>query len=181
MNMLIQPINTEQQAEVRQETQRYIALAGELLDREFAPIEVKFDLSGTTAGMFKFDGERSPIRYNPWIFAKYYEENLHDTVPHEVAHYIVHSIKGNRRLKPHGREWQSLMQAFGANPSATFKLDLEGIPQRKQRTHDYHCGCRSHEVSTTRHHRMQRGATYLCRYCNGPLKYRGEQGASEVG
>ena len=125
--------------------------------------------------MFKVLGRERWIRYNPWIFAKYWEENFNATVPHEVAHYIVHELYGMRSVKPHGREWLALMNRFEADPGVTFKLDLSGIPRRRQRTHAYQCGCRTHEVSTTRHNRVQRGeGSYLCRYCQVQLQYAGE-------
>jgi SprT protein len=171
MSDTVDPINREQRNEVRLETARYITLAEALLGRDFARVPVRFDLRGTTAGMFKADGDSCWIRYNPWIFGKYYRENLADTVPHEVAHYIVHVTRGRRRVKPHGPEWQALMEAFGADPSVTFNLDLSGIPQRRQRTHAYLCACRHHDVSTTRHKRIERGVVYLCRYCNENLVY----------
>jgi SprT protein len=169
----IEPIGAAQQAEVRRETQYYVDLAAELLARPFRPVPVSFDLRGTTAGMFKIEGRARWIRYNPWIFAKYYTENLRDTVPHEVAHYIVHEFYGRRRIKPHGPEWRALMEAFGADPGVTFKLDISDLPQRRQRTHAYLCLCREHEVSTTRHNRIERGVIYQCRYCDGHLEYAG--------
>lgn len=171
MNM-IQPISEQQQREVFSVTERYIVRAEEALERNFERIPVLFDLKGTTAGMFRAHGRQREIRYNPWIFAKYWEINLEGTVPHEVAHYIVHEVYGTARVRPHGREWQALMQHFGANPEVTFKLDLKGIPQRRQRTHPYRCDCRDHDVSTTRHNRILKGkGQYLCRYCNGRLIY----------
>jgi len=162
----------EQQAEVRRETERYIGRATQLLDYPFPTIPVLFDLRGTTAGMFKVAGDHCCIRYNPWIFSKYFPENLAGTVPHEVAHYIVHVLYSRRRTKPHGVEWQAVMSAFDADPGVTFDLDLSGVPQRRQRSHPYNCGCQEHAVSTTRHNRIQkRRAVYLCRRCNGPLRY----------
>jgi len=169
---MIKPIEEMQREEVRQETERFIASAEDVLERRFERIPVRFDLSGTTAGMFRADGRMREIRYNPWIFAKYYEINLAGTVPHEVAHYIVHEVYGARRVRPHGEEWQALMHYFGADPEVTFKLDLADIPQRRQRTHPYRCECRAHVVSTTRHNRILRGqGQYLCRYCNASLVY----------
>lgn len=169
---IIQPINEEQQREVLRATEHCIVSAEALLERTFQRIPVLFDLKGTTAGMFRAQGRQREIRYNPWIFAKYWEVNLQGTVPHEVAHFVVHEVYGAARVRPHGEEWQALMYHFGANPEVTFKLDLEGIPQRRQRTHAYRCDCRDHEVSTTRHNRMIKGkGQYLCRYCNGRLIY----------
>lgn len=167
---MIKPIDQARRDEVLEQTESYILMAEEALERKFERIPVLFDLKGTTAGMFRAHGRKREIRFNPWIFSKYWDVNLHGTVPHEVAHYIVHEVYGTRKVKPHGEEWQALMQYFGADPEVTFKLDLEDIPQRRQRTHPYHCGCREHQVSTTRHNRMLKGkGVYLCRYCNGRL------------
>ncbi|TDG12093.1 metallopeptidase (SprT family) [Seongchinamella unica] len=169
---MIEPIDESQCQQVLERTEYYIAQAEEVLERPFERIPVLFDLSGTTAGMFRAQGRQREIRFNPWIFAKYWRVNLEGTVPHEVAHYIVHEIHGLGKVRPHGEEWQALMHFFGAAPEVTFKADLEGIPQRRQRTHPYRCDCRQHQVSTTRHNRILRGTgTYLCRYCNGRLVY----------
>ncbi len=169
---MIEPIDQTRRDRVLEQTEDYIVKAEEALERPFDRIPVLFDLKGTTAGMFRAHGRQREIRYNPWIFSKYWEINLHGTVPHEVAHYIVHEVYGSGKVKPHGEEWQALMQYFGADPEVTFKLDLEDIPQRRQRTHPYHCGCREHQVSTTRHNRMLKGkGVYLCRYCNGRLVF----------
>ncbi len=163
---------------MRAESRRYLALAGEIFERPFAAIPIRFDLRGRSAGMFKVDGERCWIRFNPWIFSKYYAENLGETVPHEVAHYVVHEIWGagtrRRRIRPHGEEWRAVMAAFGVQGEVTFDLDLEGIPQRRQATHPYRCDCRIHQVSTTRHNRVLRGVgRYQCRRCDGELVYLG--------
>ena len=171
---LIQPIGADQQQLIRDATARYICRAQQVFARPYAAVPVLFDLSGSAAGMFKVDGRQRWIRYNPWIFAKYFSENLRDTVPYEVAHYIVHEVYGLRQVKPHGQEWQALMVLFDASPEVTFRLDLEGIPRRRQRTHPYRCACREHEVSATRHNRVVRGTgRYHCRYCDGELFYAG--------
>jgi SprT protein len=171
---MIEPIGQELQQQVLAETERYMTRAEQICSRKFDRIPVLFDLLGTSAGMFKVAGKHRVIRYNPWIFAKYFEQNLAGTVPHEVAHYIVHELYGLRSVKPHGREWQAVMNRFEADPGVTFKLDLEGIPRRRQRTHAYRCECRTHQVSTTRHNRVLQGSgRYHCRSCDGQLVYSG--------
>ena len=177
---MVEPIGEAQRRRVVEETARYIARGEGLLGRSFDRIPVTFDLRGSAAGMFRAHGQDRVIRYNPWIFGKYFDENLRDTVPHEVAHYLVHEVHDLRRVKPHGREWRALMHAFGADPEPTFKLDLTGIPRRRQRTHLYRCLCRTHEVSSTRHNRAVAGrGIYCCRYCRGELRYEGAP-ASEL-
>jgi SprT protein len=174
----VEPISESQQAEVRAEGQRFIGLAEDVFGRVFDRIPIQFDLRGRAAGMFKVDGDRRWVRFNPWIFAKYYRENLAETVPHEIAHYIVHEVWGpgtrRRRVKPHGEEWRAVMAAFGVQGEVTFDLDLEGIPQRRQSTHPYRCDCRIHQISTTRHNRVMRGVgRYQCRKCDAELVYLG--------
>lgn len=169
---MIEPIDEGLRRQVVALTEDYIASAGQALERAFRPVPVRFDLRGTTAGMFRADGRQCEIRYNPWIFAKHWDYNLQGTVPHEVAHYIVHEVYGAGRVKPHGEEWRALMHYFGADPEVTFKLPLDGIPQRRQRTHRYRCACREHHVSTTRHNRMRRGSgEYCCRHCSTRLVF----------
>ena len=169
--VVIEPIGDSQRCQVEAMTEHYIREAEDIFGRSFRRIPVAFDLKGRSAGMFRTQGRHSLIRYNPWIFAKYFEENLHDTVAHEVAHYIVHEVFG-RRARPHGEEWRAVMTKFGAKPEATFQLDLSGVPQRRQATHRYECACRIHDVSSTRHNRVQRGVgRYHCVNCDAQLVY----------
>ncbi|MEP5762937.1 MAG: SprT-like domain-containing protein [Halieaceae bacterium] len=173
---MIEPIDKPQQQLVTDHSLSYIKLAGELLGRRFDPVAIDFDLMGSSAGMFKLERRHCRIRYNPWLFAKYFEENLQGTVPHEVAHYIVHCLYGLHRVRPHGEEWRAIMQAFDADASVTGDYDLSGIPQRRQRRFDYRCDCREHQLSTRRHNLIERGkGRYQCRLCSAELAYAGDQ------
>jgi SprT protein len=179
---LVQPIGITERRQVEQRTEDYIVLAERIYDCQFDRVPVLFDLKGRAAGMFKSIGKRRLIRYNPWIFAKYYEENLRDTVPHEVAHYIVHELYPRRATKPHGSAWKKLMAKFGADAGVTFDLNLDGVPQRNQQTHRYCCGCQLHEVSTTRHNRVQRRRMrYQCCSCGGLLVYTPQESSAPLG
>jgi SprT protein len=172
----IEPIGLTKQQQVVVQTEHFIRLGGELLGREFDYIPVYFDLKGRTAGMYKVAGRgrriQRQIRYNPWIFAKYYENNLTVTVPHEVAHYLVDCVHGLRKVRPHGNEWKAVMNAFGVDSRATSTFDLEGIPTRRQQQVDYRCGCKEHQLGIRRHNKVSRGeANYLCRYCGEVLRF----------
>jgi SprT protein len=170
---LIEPIDAEKKSEVLARTEFFLCEAERIFSRRFERPPVLFDLSGSTAGMYKVMGKRRWLRFNPWIFSKYYDVNLRDTVPHEVAHYVIDEVFG-KRAKPHGVEWKALMAGFGADDGVTFKLDLSDIPRRQQRTHPYVCLCGTHEVSSTRHNRVIKGrGSYLCRNCSGELVYAG--------
>lgn len=168
---MIEPINGEQRKAVLDQTESFIVQAEQIYDRKFKRIPVVFDLRGSTAGMYKVYGKRRWIRFNPWIFGKYFDLSLKDTVPHEVAHYIVDEFYG-KGVKPHGIQWKNLMARFEADPGVTFNLDISDIPQRAQNTHQYQCLCDTHEMSTTRHNRVMRGkGSYQCRNCDGELVY----------
>jgi len=168
----VQPIGDAQRREVLARTEAFIREAEAIFNRRFERVPVAFDLKGRSAGMFRTLGKQRTLRFNPWIFAKYYEENLRDTVPHEVAHYIVHEVYPKRGTKPHGWQWRELMARFGADAGVTFDRDLQGVPQRSQRSHRYFCGCQVHAVSTTRHNRVQRRrARYHCCTCDGLLVF----------
>ncbi|MBD3670694.1 MAG: SprT-like domain-containing protein [Gammaproteobacteria bacterium] len=166
----ISPIDNVAKQEVTALTQHYIELAADHFKRDIPAIEVLFDLKGQAAGMYRVRRNQRCIRYNPWLFAKYYQDNLANTVPHEVAHYICDRLYGLRRIKPHGNEWRDVMMMFGAEPQRTCHYELDGIPRRRQQRHPYRCACREHELSAVRHRRHQSGrAQYLCRYCKQPL------------
>lgn len=184
------PISETQQREVIAQTEYFIRCGTELFRQDFAVIPVAFDLRGRTAGMYKVTGREKgwawskggdkpknrQIRYNPWIFAKYYEENLTVTVPHEVAHYLVDCLYGLNRgglrgVRPHGAEWKAVMDAFGVDSSVTAKFDLVGIPSRQYQQFDYRCDCKTHQIGIRRHNKVLRGeANYLCRHCGDALK-----------
>jgi SprT protein len=104
------------------------------------------------------------------VFAVDLDHHQHDTVAHEVAHYLVYLLHPDAR--PHGREWKELMRRFGATPRATSPYDLRGVPLRQQQRHAYRCGCSGvqHTLTSTRHRRIQQGTRYLCRHCRQPLQ-----------
>lgn len=166
----IAPIGPARRAQVSRETRRYIEMAGAAFGRSFDPIGVLFDLGGRAAGMYRVHGGRRVIRYNPFLFAKYFEDNLAVTVPHEVAHYVTDMRYGIRNVRPHGAEWREAMALFGADPAVTCNYDLDGIPVRVQRRFSYRCRCTRHQLTTRRHNRVSRGEMrYFCRRCGAEL------------
>ena len=162
----IATINHGQQTQVMQETARYVRLAGELLQRSFEELPVLFNLKGRVAGMYRVNRQGRCIRYNPYIFARYFEENFATTIPHEVAHYISDQVHGSCHISPHGTEWREIMQMFSADPSRTALFDLEGLPARIYRHYTYQCNCNTWQLTSRRHNRIVRGrARYHCRRC----------------
>lgn len=166
----ITPIGPDKQKLVTNETQRYLQLAADIFHHPFKPINILFDLTGVASGMFRVNNLVPVIRYNPYIFSKHFDYSLANTVPHEVAHYVIYSLYGLKTVRPHGKEWKDLMLQFGAKPSRTHLLNLEGLPTRRHRRHQYRCNCSEHLITTRRHNMIQQGKVrYFCRLCKGEL------------
>lgn len=165
-------LTSEQKQQVLDKTRYYVALANTLMSLKLEDISVKFDLKGKSSGMFVVKQNQHYIRYNEMIFSAYYEDSLTNTVAHEVAHYVVFSIWGLKTVKPHGNEWRKVMVLFGLKPEVTSDYDITHIPLNQQRRFEYSCACMTHQLTTTRHNKVQkRKAIYSCRQCRQPLKY----------
>lgn len=168
----IDPISPAQQEQVILETNQFLKSAGEYYNCEFPHIPVLFDLSGKAAGMYRVKAGQRVIRYNPFIFSKYFDDNFNETIPHEVAHYVTDVLYGLKKIRPHGSEWKSVMQVFGVAANRTANYDLAGLPVRKYQTYVYHCGCQDYELTSRRHNKILRGiGHYMCRDCGGKLLF----------
>ncbi|MCC5888091.1 MAG: SprT-like domain-containing protein [Gammaproteobacteria bacterium] len=111
------------------------------------------------------------IELNAVYLQRAREAMLEETVAHELAHLLVFHISPHRRQPPHGKLWQDIMlQWFGVKPERTHRFPTAGVRSRRQRRWNYRCACGAHELSTVRHHRVQRGTVYLCRRCHEPLR-----------
>ena len=122
-------LSEHQQQLVVEETNKQIRRAEVLFNKKFPIIPVQFDLRGHTIGMYKYSRHGKVIRYNSLIFAKYFDENCRDTIPHEVAHYIIDMQYGGKNVRPHGAQWRSLMDKLGADASRTANYDLSELIQ----------------------------------------------------
>ena len=170
---LIKPISSFQQQQVVNEAERYVAVASKFFGRTITTIPILFDLKGRTAGMYKMHLGSRLIRFNPYLFAKYFDDNLRDTVAHEVAHYISDVVYGLKNIKPHGSEWAAIMRVFGITPQRTHNFNLQGIPQRQHQQFDYQCNCQVYQLKTRRHNLVQKGERrYLCRNCHSELNLK---------
>lgn len=168
--MIIQPLDEQQHEQVRRATVDCLQQAGQMFQFSLGSVAVTFDLTGSAAGMYRVRGGERVIRYNPYIFAKYYANNLAVTVPHEVAHYVTDRLYGLRNIRPHGAEWKAVMRSLGADPRVTASYDLSGVPVRRQRRFSYCCECSTHQLSSCRHNKIQRGQSrYLCRRCGSAI------------
>jgi SprT protein len=130
---------------------------------------VRFDLRGRTAGqaVFAADPRDWHIRLNASLLATHPRAMLAETVPHEVAHVVIHRLYG-RKVKPHGAEWRALMAAFGVPATACHTLPAE--PVRRLKRYRYRCGCAEPAwLTSIRHRRARAGTLYYCRRCGEKL------------
>lgn len=105
------------------------------------------------------------LRFNAYFYQQQPQHFLAQTVPHEVAHLVCHAIYG--RVKPHGVEWQQIMQqVFNCSAATTHSYSLE---QLKLASYEYRCACQVHQLSVRRHNKVLKGASYQCRKCHAPL------------
>lgn len=178
---IISPLSIEQQQQVVDQTHVYIERAIDLFNIKNKAVEISFNLKGRSAGMYRvkrhnsrFMGyQKREIRYNSFIFSKYFEDNFTTTIPHEVAHYISDIVYGLKNIRPHGKEWKEIMRAFGADASVTADYDLSGIPLKKQTFFTYQCDCREHQLSSIRHNKIKKHRyQYLCNLCKQVIQYK---------
>ncbi|MEM7196662.1 MAG: SprT-like domain-containing protein [Pseudomonadota bacterium] len=170
MSDVAETLSQHARKNVAEITDKWIRRAEHMYGISLQPISVSFDLRGRTAGMFRVkDGVRE-IRFNPWIFSEYFEENLNETIPHEVAHATNYVLHGTRGVKPHGAEWKRIMMDFGVEPRVTCEFRLDKVPQRKVRRYDYRCACTAHQLTAYRHNKItRRQACYVCKFCRTTL------------
>ena len=131
--------------------------------------EIRFDLRGKSAGQARFPARGQPvIRYNPQLLVENGERFLSRTLPHEVAHIIAHRLFG-QDIRPHGAEWQAIMQMFGADSNRCHDYDTSRAGTRRLTRYAYHCNCREHALTSIRHNRILAGQVYYCRSCGKAL------------
>ena len=169
--MLTPKLSIQQRSQVVLETERLVDQVHKHYSLKPKTVSISFDVKGSAWGYFVIQRRDYYIRYNPFLFARYFDDGIKDTIPHEVAHYAVARTNPRRRCKPHGSEWRNVMSLFKIhNPKATHCADISGIPCRRQRRFPYACRCGKVELSTTRHKRvLYEGAKYKCRKCGEVL------------
>ncbi|OOF85903.1 SprT family zinc-dependent metalloprotease [Rodentibacter ratti] len=149
-----------------------LRLAEDYFKRAFPMPTVHYDLRGVKAGVAYL--QKNEIQFNRTLLLENTQEFIHQVVPHELAHLIVYQVFG--RVKPHGREWQGVMNEVFHLPADTcHQFDVQNV---QGKTFEYRCSCRTHSLSVRRHNRiLKEGVEYLCRKCKGKLVFIGENKA----
>ena len=156
-------------SEIEHRVQRKLDALCAVVQERFGVVmrpEVAWDLRGQAAG--QANGRRNLIRFNRELAERYSNEFVAQTVPHELAHLVAFQKFGGS-IRPHGREWQAVIVALGAEPRRTHCYEV--TPTRKLKRFFYQCHCPDAEYQLTaiRHNRIQRGHVYICKRCLQPL------------
>ncbi len=133
--------------------------------------------SSRVLGTYQFvKGTTHLIRLNPRLLNELGQKYIDDVFVHEYAHacvqhYIGH-FNGRKRVMPHGMEFKSFCWMFGIDGKATTTVAQGAVSMKAGNTtkkHTYVCGCQEFNLSTQRHNKILRGATYTCKKCGTKL------------
>jgi SprT protein len=135
---------------------------------------IDFSLRGRCAGQARVSKNGSTnLRINSQLLVENLEDFLHTTIPHEVAHLVVNWRARKKRLRPrpHGPEWQSVMQDC-FNLEAKRCHDYQTAPARVvPRPFLYACICREHHLTSIMHKRLSNNHQALCKTCRTPVMF----------
>ncbi|SBS33930.1 Protein SprT [Marinomonas spartinae] len=139
--------------------------ANQFFGTEFKIPNVNLRQKGRAAGTAHL--HKNEVRFNAYMYQQNPQDFLDTVVPHEVAHIIVFQIYGND-VRPHGREWQAVMnKVYGLPPQRTHNFD---VPPPKH-SYYYQCQCQTHTFTKQRHNRAQKGTEYICKQCRTKLYF----------
>ena len=158
-------IKTVRAAEQRARDFYAIRLPGAVID---------FSLRGRCAGQARVErGGATLLRLNLTLLKENLADFLEQTIPHEVAHLVVNwqSRQKSKRPRPHGSEWQLVMQnCYGLQPARchTYRTTPARIVPRNVL---YRCGCREHRLTGIMHKRLSQSHQALCKSCRTRLNF----------
>lgn len=145
---------------------RYLSIANHFFNTQFPQPLIQYKNKGGIAGSALLN--QWQIQINLIMLIENQSAFIEQVIPHELAHLITYQQYG--RVKPHGKEWQFMMQTvFDCPANRTHGFAIPATTQ-KQRYH-YRCECQEYLLTTIRHNRIQRQQVkYYCKSCKTQLK-----------
>lgn len=157
------PAKTALEQQIVEQVEHCYQQAEQHLNKTFPRPVTGFNQRGKIAGSARL--QLNELRFNRTLLKDNPEHFLSDVVAHEVSHLLVHQLYG--RVKPHGHEWQQMMQqVFGLHPQTRHQMDVSKV---QGKTFSYRCNCQEHKLTIRRHNKALKGMTYMCRGCGGAL------------
>ena len=152
--------------QVQRKLNHSLQLVEAYFKRKFTMPEVNYELRGIKAGVAYL--QKNVIKFNRTLLLENSDEFIRQVVPHELAHLVVYQMFG--RVKPHGKEWQLVMNEIFNLPSDTcHQFEVKSV---QGKTCEYRCACQLPFLSIRRHNRIVREKIeYLCRKCKGKLVF----------
>lgn len=152
--------------QVQRKLNQSLLLAEAYFKRKFTMPEVNYELRGIKAGVAYL--QKNEIKFNHTLLQENTDEFIRQVVPHELAHLIVYQMFG--RVKPHGKEWQLVMNEIFKLPADTcHQFDIKNV---QGKTFEYRCACQTHFLTIRRHNKiMKENIEYLCKKCRGKLVF----------
>lgn len=123
--------------------------------------QVKFADLKTTGGQAYL--LRNVVVLNHRFIKSRWNDLLHSTLPHEIAHLQAWATYKDRG---HGRGWKHIMRQLGLEPERCHNYSLEGTGLNF--TYAY-CDCMAHEIQTRRYNSIRSGKRYICVKCKAVL------------
>ena len=143
---------------VIQKVEQCINHASSYFKQRFRLPKISFNQRGKIAGCARL--QSNELRFNPVLLSDNMDDFLEEVVPHEVCHLLAYKLFG--KVRPHGKEWQSLMiELFGLKGQTYHQMDVTKV---KGKSFNYQCECGPIELGIRRHNKVVKGKQiYICR------------------
>ncbi|GAA6183670.1 MULTISPECIES: SprT family zinc-dependent metalloprotease [Alteromonadaceae] len=157
-------ISFAQQKIIQQRVLDCIQMAEVYFHRKFVAPTLMFNQRGNIAGTAHL--QKNLIKLNSTLLMDNFDEFLVTVIPHEVAHIITFQLF--KRVKPHGIEWQSIMNnVFNLPATVRHKMDTT---KTQGKMFDYKCQCGTVKLTLRRHNKVvNKQQIYCCRKCQQEL------------
>lgn len=124
--------------------------------------EIRWDLVGQAAGIAGIKNGVWYLRFNVAVLENHPSDMIQNTVPHEIAHLIVYSLKrqGRSHDAGHGRDFKRVCLALGGNALRCHSLDVEKARVHTKYEYKTDSG-RTVKVGSAVHKKIQSGSVRL--------------------